>query len=419
MLINNNTIKNYIGKNILNIIIIGLVLYFILYFILYTYNSFDNVTELFEDASQLSPVITNNLNNLKTLINNTIYAIITNSPITYDGIYYDLNPKLEKLNVIKYKLYCMGPENDNDIKHLTNIDDISKNEVGAFLNLVKSQKDIAYSFGIENSRYYLKRTLLDSVRCGKRNSCDLWRNSRDVDITDIIKKIANEINEIINSKLNNELRNLFKLNIEKEDRNLIFTLKESDLTLENYVKTFPNTLFTFVNNYKNLSNILLDTNKVGIFIKTKDDMFKSYLRIVDSSKIVYGFVLTEYIYSYRYNRDFTVESKDKRLTPSQLITDNQNIIADIRIKRDIIDNKYYAYVMSMSYSFIKENNNFYFRRYLPYIKGKKKTKYDKKCNITELLNTFINNFKNVLPIKYTSIIPDIVNTYELSVTINL
>ncbi len=373
----------YIGKNILNIIIIGLVLYFVLY----TYYSPNN-KESFDDASNLSTIIINNINNLSNLINQQTYKVITNKPTDGNSVYYDLTPKFEKLtrDVLTYKLYC----NDNS--------------------------STTYIFSYKDSKYILQRVqpgICYGRRSGSssvynRNSCTTYSTA--LDISDITNNISAEISKI--ELTNNKIREIFTISPAIEDRYLIFTLKERNLNINKF-NAYKNDILSFVNNYKNISNIFLDTDYYGLFLGIKN--FTTNLIEANNKYLVYNLKID---ISNNYNNYYKIQCWEY-LNESQIRTSDKNIFYNIT-NNGSAEYKWWRFLDSVRVSFIQSNNKFYLRRLLENIDGGNIKRFDKKCDITTQINNIINNFREILPVNYTSITPSISSdATEIRFKINL
>ncbi len=384
-------------KNIKNIIII------IILFVLlcaFGYASYTNESFQTTTSSFLQQYITT----LSRLINNPIYAVL--------GIYYNLNVKFIKKNndLPIYTLYLEQPS-DNDIKHYNN-DDVSQ--------LVINTRDTGslYKFTQSNSVYYFNREYVkprEESRCPYSKSfCDkgggphLYKSE--------LANITNEINNIYNIMITSNIFNIkdsirgrYPLSITVLPTEILFKLSDAlfnKTVLDNQIRQIKNT----INDYKNLANIYLDTDNQGLFANIKLG-FK--MKSFSTSKIVYSIYIIPLV-----NTDvYRIISKTK-LTNSGIF---ENITIPVDTYLDGIEQqeKFYTKVINASYTFYRKNNKYYFRRYLPYIEGKGRKKFDKQCNITTQINNLSTNFSTIFPpIDNTTAVMNVLDR-EITYTINV
>ncbi len=436
-----------IEKHILNILVI-LILTLILIFIWCNNKS---SLELFNTTSVTSN-IEKYLQELSNLINQPKYSVITNIPNKNEGVYYNLNAVINKKTDIlpTYRLYCTGPIN-NDIKHYTIINneyDVSTPET-RLTDLVKKSRDKSwyvrsgrrgrrgseaadrkyidheygvFRFTINNSgneeKYYFNREFFDMIHNDFRNlyTGKIMYKSELLDVSAIINNIKNEIK---NTELDDNLNKIFYLQTQQNFNTIEFSFKPNDKLYISEVNIFLNNLKTFVNNYKNLANIYLDVDYFGIFVEIDGFTFK--LIYFDKTKIIYGiFTTSNYdlitlLRNAKYIQCYTRVSDPNK----EFMVDNVNKEYDIRMRTSVMEYKWRKELEKAVYAFSKENNKYYFRRYLPYINGRRKT-YNKRCDITDLLNKFINDFKKKIPVTYKSILPDVSSDgHVLKIIINL
>ncbi len=405
-------------KNIKNIIII------IILFVLlcaFGYASYSNESFQTTTSSFLQQYITT----LSRLINNPIYAII--DPSDKQGIYYNLNVKFIKKNndLPIYTLYLDKPL-DDDIKHYNN-GDISQLERNRsdyyYYKLVINTRDTSslYKFTKSNSVYYFNRVYLQPLytsKCEgffKESSCNkrfLGNKEYKSELVNITNEINNIYNIMITSNIFNikdSIRGRYPLSITVLPTEILFKLSDAlfnKTVLDDQIRQIKNT----INDYKNLANIYLDSDYQGLFANIKLG-FK--MKSFSTSKIVYSIYIIPLI-----NTDvYRIISKTE-LGFSGII-DNRTIPVDTYLNGIEQQEKFYTKVINASYTFYRKDNKYYFRRYLPYIEGKGRKRFDKQCDITTQINNLSTNFSTIFPpIDNTTAVMNVLDR-EIIYTINI
>jgi len=365
---------------------------FVLGFLLFTYKR-----EHFQTTtSNIPPTIRNYLNELKTSFNVPRYAII--DPRDNQGIYYDLTPKLDK--TIDFPIFTMTFNNpsNSDIKHYNN-GDISQLEMNRlnndWFNLVIRTRDNQlntryvpsgtyklYRFIKLDSNYYLIREyyFVDYI---KQLRSELFN------ITNIINNITNEMNFSNIFNLNNSIKDRYPILVVFNPLKIEFNATQDRLLNQTKLNQTINDLKNIVNNYKNLSNIYLDSDYKGLFAQI-EFLFK--IKSFNNNRIVYSL----YFANISERNIFQVQSY-KKLEYAQLTKGDINLIVN-----DIVNNgnetnqKWITVIKNASYTFYYNNNKYYFRRRIYSINGNI-TSFDKKCDITSFINGLNDALRIILP----------------------